>query len=73
MIEACYSSWEYRILNGNKGKQKAYVKGWEAAENGINPSKCPYNPKIKDYIPTCPYFKSWHLGYENFLETKKHN
>lgn len=60
------------MLNHNKGKQKAYVKGWTAAENEMEKSSCPYIPKVKDYIPTCPYFKAWHIGYESFLITKKY-
>ena len=69
-VIGCFSSNEYNMLRNNKGKQKAYVKGWEAAENGLSTKECPYQPKIKDLVPTCPYFKAWHSGYESFLNNR---
>ena len=69
-VSGCFSSAEYNMLRNNKGKQKAYVKGWESAENGLLKKDCPYQPKIKDLVPTDPYFKSWHSGYESFLNNR---
>lgn len=69
-VSGCYSSSEYNMLRNNKGKQKAYVKGWEAAEKGLSTKECSYQPKIKDLVPTDPYFKAWHSGYESFLNNR---
>jgi len=69
-VSGCFSSPEYNMLRNNKGKQKAYVKGWEAAEIGLSPKSCPYKPKIKNLVPTDPYFKAWHSGYESFLNNR---
>lgn len=69
-VSGCFSSSEYNMLRNNKGKQKAYVNGWEAAEKGLSTKKCPYQPKIKDFVPTDPYYKAWHSGYESFLNNR---
>ena len=69
-VRGCFSSHEYNILSNNKGKQKAYVDGWQASENGLPTSKCPYKPKVLYLIPSCPYYKSWHCGYESFLNDR---
>lgn len=66
-------SFEYRILNNNKGKQKAFVMGWNVAQKGLSAINCPYNPKVKDFLPTCPYYKSWHSGYQSFFTYKKND
>ena len=70
-VSDCFSSSEYNMLRNNKGKQKAYVMGWEAAENGLSTKECPYQPKIKDFVPTDPYYKAWHSGYESFLNNRE--
>ncbi len=69
-VNDCFSSHEYNLLRNNKGKQKAFVNGWKSAENGQPTIKCPYNPKAKDFIPTNPYYKAWHSGYESFLNNR---
>ena len=69
-VGGCFSSAEYNMLRNNKGKQKAYVKGWKAAENGQSTKVCPYNPGIKFLVPANPYFKAWHSGYESFLNNR---
>ena len=64
-VMRCYfSHHEYILLEHNKGKQKAFVKGWKCFENGGNKNDCQYLPNIKKFIPTNPYFKYWHLGFE---------
>ena len=69
-VSGCFSSSEYNMLRNNTGKQKAYVKGWNAAETGLSTKDCPYQPKIKDFVPTNPYYKYWHSGYESFLNNR---
>jgi len=69
-VSGCFSSREYNLLRNNKGKQKAFVNGWKSAENGQLTSKCPYEPKVKDFVPTNPYYKAWHSGYESFLNNR---
>lgn len=70
-VSICFSSLEYRHLNNNKGKQKAFVNGWNAAEKGLSAINCPYSPKVKGFLPTCPYYKSWHSGYQAFLNNRE--
>ena len=69
-VSGCFSSLEYRQLNNNKGKQKAFVSGWNTAEKGLSAINCPYSPKVKGFLPTCPYYKSWHSGYQSFLNNR---
>jgi len=69
-VSGCFSSLEYRQLNNNKGKQKAFINGWNAAERGLSAINCPYSPKVKGFLPTCPYYKSWHSGYQSFLNNR---
>ena len=68
--DGCFSSHEYNMLSNNKGKQKAYVNGWHASENGLPTSVCPYKPKVNYLIPSCPYYKAWHCGYESFINER---
>lgn len=64
--ENCYN---YIVIAG-KNKRKAFVKGWNAAKTGN--FKCPYGAKIKTeahsplQMPTCPFYKYWHLGFESY-------
>lgn len=69
-VSGCSSSPEYHMLRNNKNKQKAYVKGWKSAESCLSTKDCPYQPRIKDFIPNDPYFKAWHSGYESFLNNR---
>lgn len=54
---------EYKsIPKACKGKRKAFEKGWKAKIEGKTEN--PYKPRIKDWIPTNPYYKYWSLGFE---------
>jgi hypothetical protein len=59
------SCTEYqRIPLSCKGKRKAFKAGWEAQSCERPSDENPYDPRVKNQLPTNPYYKYWALGWE---------
>ncbi|NRA93261.1 MAG: hypothetical protein HRU26_11355 [Psychroserpens sp.] len=46
------------------GKRKAFERGWKSKQSGAQKKENPYDPRIKNFIATNPYYKYWDLGFE---------
>ena len=46
------------------GKRNAFEKGWKAKQSGAQMKDNPYSPRVKNFLPTNPYYKYWALGFE---------
>lgn len=64
IVVRCFSDHHSYYSLPTNGKKKAFQKGWEAAQQGLSKADCPYEARIKRLVPTNPYYKYWHLGFE---------